>query len=283
MEIGNTLFPISLTTAKTYQNFITMELAQTGPEYWIKREYVRRKNRNPAYSLRAFSYDLGVSPSRLSQVLSGKRKISRKMAIKVFDHIELNPTESSTYIKQLAEKSRSTVETQSEAQKFVIDQKSFELVSDPLHFTILSLVETDDFQSDPEWIAKRLNADVITVRSAIENLIDLKYLKQDGRKLSISHLGGVQTTDHQLSRALRIFHKKQLGLSIDRLDSVPIEFRDFTSEFMAIDPALLPEAKKLIRQFRKKLSNLLESQKKIEVYQLCIQLVPLSQLDERKL
>jgi len=43
---------------------------------------------------------------------------------------------------------------------------------------------------------------------------------------------------------------------------------------MAIDPKNLPEAKKLIREFRKNLSVLLEEGTKTEVYDLNIQLLP---------
>lgn len=255
---------------------------QVGPEYWIKREYMRRKSRNPAYSLRAFSLDVGVSPSRLSQALNGQRQISRKMALKIVDHIELSQPEYFAYIKALSIRSKSTSNEKLDSEKLVVDKKNFELIADPLHFAILSLVETVGFQSKNEWIANRLKSDVISVRLAIENLIDLNFLKNVDGKLVLTHKSGIQTTDHEVNRALRKSHKKQLEHAIQCLETVPIELRDFTSEFMAIDVALLPEAKKLIRQFRKKLSKILESQEKKEVYQLSVQLVPLTQLRGRK-
>jgi hypothetical protein len=53
---------------------------------------------------------------------------------------------------------------------------------------------------------------------------------------------------------------------------------------MAVDPALLPEAKDMIKKFRRRLSRFLESGKKKEVYTIAIQLFPVSrqQNEERK-
>ncbi len=45
---------------------------------------------------------------------------------------------------------------------------------------------------------------------------------------------------------------------------------------MAVDSEKIPEAKILIKEFRQKMSALLESGKKDEVYQLAVQLYPLS-------
>ena len=43
----------------------------------LRNELERRCKANPAYSLRAFAKFLGVDPSFLSKVLSGKREVTR--------------------------------------------------------------------------------------------------------------------------------------------------------------------------------------------------------------
>ena len=49
----------------------------------LKTELAKRKALSPKYSLRDFAKDIGISPSLLSYVLSGKKGLSRKSAQKV--------------------------------------------------------------------------------------------------------------------------------------------------------------------------------------------------------
>jgi plasmid maintenance system antidote protein VapI len=44
---------------------------------FINREFDLRSSKNGSYSLRAFARDLGISPQRLSHLLSGKKGISK--------------------------------------------------------------------------------------------------------------------------------------------------------------------------------------------------------------
>ncbi|MGE0617107.1 MAG: hypothetical protein AB7P04_15865 [Bacteriovoracia bacterium] len=45
----------------------------------LKAALAQRIQKNPAYSLRAFARDLGISPGHLCEVLSGKHRLSRRM------------------------------------------------------------------------------------------------------------------------------------------------------------------------------------------------------------
>jgi hypothetical protein len=59
-----------------------------------------------------------------------------------------------------------------------------------------------------------------------------------------------------------------------------MEFRDFSSMMMAIDPDKISEAKTIIREFRLKMDSLMEQGHKREIYQLAIQFYPLSHFPE---
>ncbi len=58
---------------------------------WLQCELVRRKKKNPSFSLRSFSRKIGVSPSTLSQLLSGDRRLTSRTACKLAE--SLNPDE----------------------------------------------------------------------------------------------------------------------------------------------------------------------------------------------
>lgn len=66
--------------------------------------------------------------------------------------------------------------------------------------------------------------------------------------------------------ALRKLAKQYLEKSIEALENQTIEERDITNITMSIDPTRLPEAKKMIRDFRRKLCAFLEQGERTEVY-----------------
>jgi transcriptional regulator with XRE-family HTH domain len=53
----------------------------------LAKEYELRASRNPKYSLRAFAKSLGISQSRLSQILKGRQGLSRNKAELIADRL----------------------------------------------------------------------------------------------------------------------------------------------------------------------------------------------------
>ena len=49
--------------------------------------------RNPSYSMRAFARRLGIGSSALSEILSGKRAMSYKMAARLLEKLDLEESE----------------------------------------------------------------------------------------------------------------------------------------------------------------------------------------------
>jgi uncharacterized protein (TIGR02147 family) len=113
-------------------------------------------------------------------------------------------------------------------------------------------------------------------REAITRLINLELLEElDGEfrrtELLISFLSDVPAA------ALGEHARQILGKALAALGEQSREERDFTSVTMSIDPTLIPEAKKMILQFRRKLCRFLESGKRTEVYAFTPSLFRLSQ------
>ena len=63
----------------------------------------------------------------------------------------------------------------------------------------------------------------------------------------------------------------------EQIDHIDLELRDVTSMTMPIDKNKIKQAKEMIFDFRRKLTNYLESGEKDEVYSLNIQLIPLTE------
>ncbi len=65
---------------------------------YLQRELHRRQDKNPSYSLRAFARDLGVSPSKISGILSGSTGLSAKAALSIALHLRLSEHDQQIFV-----------------------------------------------------------------------------------------------------------------------------------------------------------------------------------------
>ena len=65
---------------------------------YLKSELERRLGQNSSYSLRAFARDLQISPGNLSEIVKGKRPLSKKNAQKIAGSLGLNPIEEEAFL-----------------------------------------------------------------------------------------------------------------------------------------------------------------------------------------
>ncbi len=258
----------------------------------LQREYLSRRRKNPAYSLRAYARDLGVQPSKLSEVLKGVKGFSPKLAGQIADRLGLTMDERVLFVTlvaaQHARSKRAKAEAKSKLSKLIHNdpyiEKSvelFQLVADWYHFAILELTRTTRFQENPAWIAQELGIDTETAKAALERLIEQKLLTRnaEGKLLAaqehISIPGGIS------SRAIREHHSQVLERADQALESVPLELREFATMMLAIDPAKLSEAKAMLKDFRRKFAaDLQKDGNKERVYCFSLQFFPLDKNSE---
>lgn len=242
----------------------------------LSQEFDRIRSKNPSYSLRAFAKKLSLAPSALSEILQGKRGVSRRAAVKITSSLALAPDRREKLLAQFPTK-RGTLPRAIPTQ-LVMDQ--YRAISDWYHFAILSLSETRAFQSSPAWVSKRLGLSKTVATAAIDRLVRLEMLHRDSKQ-NLSPTGkSYATPDHVAEISLRKAHAVNLELARSALEHDSIDQRDFTSMTMAIDPAKIPEAKKMIRKFQSELCTFLESGEKTEVFKVCTQLFSLSKNGE---
>lgn len=253
--------------------------AQSAISNVLRQAFVEAQVRNPSYSLRAFARRLAISPSALSEIMAGKRRISRKIADRLTEKLCLEPRQRQA-ILTLFRAGGAAAGTEAGAAGGVeyelLDADKFAAIADWYHFGILSLMETKDFQSDPQWIAARLNIRLRESVAALERLERLGLIKKSRGKYGLTK-GRLTSSDGVRNLSLQRAHAANLALAQTSLAEDPVETRDFCATTMAIDPDKIPEAKQMIREFSDRLASFLEtSGKQTEVYKLCLQLFPLS-------
>ncbi len=244
----------------------------------LQEKFRQMQNRNPRYSLRSFSQKIGMSPGSLSQILNGKRKVSKNLSREILTKLSVSRQEvREVEALYSTEDLRVAFQAKSVAMgsKMTLEKHQEEIVSDWTHYAILSLMETKDFKSDPSWMAQRLNISESHCLNSLSNLEKAGYLKKVGTGYEICDVS-LQTTDDVISAALRQRHHENLAAAKVALQEIAIDMREFSSMTMAIDLKTLPLAKSLIREFKEKLCNIMEVGEQTEVYELSIQLFPRS-------
>jgi len=249
----------------------------------LQSELSIRQAKNSSYSLRSYARYLGVYPSTLSEVLTGKRGITRRLGAKLIPKLSMAAETAHELYQGLSNKnSKTTVVRDSDYTR--LERETFQLISDWHYFAILSLAETNDFQDKPSWISKRLGIAPKAARKALTELERLELLSRSGKNQTLRPTGKRFSTSQDISDiAIRRSHHQNLELASRALDEAQVHLRDFSFINLAIDLEKLPEAKKRIIQFRRELGAFLESGKtRSEVYRVAIQLFPLSQRPNRR-
>lgn len=241
----------------------------------LREYFLEAQKRNPQFSLRALAKKIQIGPSAASEILSGKRKISKEMADKILTQLGCDYLEKIRLLNLFEPDIKDKSFIESHSLKLTADQ--YHLIGDWYHFAILSLAETVDFKADPLWIAKRLAIKLPEAEIALERLNRLGLIEWSRIKKTIRLTQKqITTSDEVSSQAIHKSHLNDLELAKKSMDQDLIDHRDFTSMTLAIDIEKLPQAKKMIREFYAKLSGFLESGNKNEIYKLNIQLFPLS-------
>ncbi|HXH32702.1 MAG TPA: TIGR02147 family protein [Bacteriovoracaceae bacterium] len=230
----------------------------------LKAELEKRQANNPSYSLRSFAAFLEVSPASLSQLMSGKRGVSVKRLSQLIEKLGLPTSELKSLIK-----------TKGNRTSTVLKEDEFKLISEWYHLAILSLGELRHCRSDARWIARRLDIGMGAANEALQRLERLGMIKIEGGRFKQVAPSFTTTTDIP-SGTIRTYHKAILGLAQNKLETVAVKDREYSAITMAINTKNLLKAKKLTEEYKEEMLQLLEQGSLDEVYQLSIQLFPLS-------
>lgn len=232
----------------------------------LKRKLKALQEKNPSYSLRALARRIDLSPGALSEVLSGRRPITRKNALKLASSTLLTTEEKLRLSKLLALGEKET--------RRVLGPEMFDLVDDWKYFAILSLTELDHPPQRPEDFAKLLNVGEKEIAKYLERLVDLEMLAQAGNEFFANELPILSSDGLSPETSLQS-HMKDLALAKTALHSVPTEV-DFSSVTFAASAAQIELARRLIRHFRGRLGEAMGRSEKDQVYRLSVSLYPLT-------
>ncbi|MDZ4662828.1 MAG: DUF4423 domain-containing protein [Pseudomonadota bacterium] len=248
----------------------TQDLRTDDLKHRLQSELIERCRKNPKYSLRAFAKALDMDHSLLSKVVRGQRPLGKKLSRKLQAQLGWTDSQGREF----------------GANYHTIPSDHFSLIADWYHFAIFELTSVLGFRADPKWIAQKLNITVSEVRAAIERLVRMKYLswqnlQSQGKtkeETLVKNRDNITTVGNDFTVAgFRVLQKQVLEKALWALENVPFECRDQSSLTIAINKAQLPEIKRMIKDFRRKICKFTSANsKKTDIYQLGISFYPIS-------
>jgi uncharacterized protein (TIGR02147 family) len=252
----------------------------------LNRKFLEIKSRNSGFSLRAFAKKLGIQSSPLSEILRGKRKVSRSMAEKFAMKLMLDPTESMYLLKDFpAATKRNAAAKEKNLQDLEVmrlNAEKFTLIADWVHYAILNLTTTQDFISDPEWMAERLGVKREKIEQCLVRLLDLNLITRDDRGEFTRLYTSVKSPDDVATVSIKKSHLEDLEMAKEKLIECDVKQRDFTSITIPFDEELMPEVKVLIRRFQNGIYDLMRNYEPREVYKMNTYLYPLTKREKEK-
>jgi transcriptional regulator with XRE-family HTH domain len=236
---------------------------------WLQKQFTDRCQRNSRYSLRAFAQAMDLDASTVSQFLSGKRAPSRKALLEICERLSATPQD----LRILGALPQALIDAD---EAFQLSVETFAVLSDWYHFAILELTFVAGFKPEPKWIARQLGISVSEASVAIARLRRLNLLAMKNGQLVKTHETVTNHTGLNTSAARKNLQRQVLAKAQAAIEDVPQEDKDITSMTMAIDPKNLDRARDMIKKFRRELCAVLEEGEQSRVYNLAVQLYPIS-------
>ena len=243
------------------------------------------------YSLRGFAKKLEVSPSFLSLLLNGKRKLSLDRAWSFAKKLSLSGQKKRLFLllvqKEILETDEAKLEVDAEIHGILsqgplpqeIRSDAFTSIASWYHHAILSLLTCNNRPKSIEGFAKRLNITPQEIEQALERLERLKLIKKESN-------GYTRTNDLQTvfpkapSESVRSYHRGVLKRAHEAITTQPMDERHFISLTLSMDPERLSLAKKRLDALIHELYNLFSEGTHSRVYQVSMQLFSLDQAEE---
>lgn len=255
----------------------------------LLEKFEERREKNKRYSLRAFARDIKIDQSILLKYLKGKRHLNPEKTLSILKEMGIPESKAQSILDM--ENFVALFANFKEKKLFSPFAPKESIQGHWAYFAVLNCLDLLDFDSTPGWIAQRLG---IEERLVEKILLDLEAnnlatgVKSGSSSSTKKYTAGSEKDNEIRKSHLKSYLVKALqfitnnGEFIRKADvssEADTDF-DFSAITFTASRDNLPEAKKIIEEFRKNLAYFLCSddspQKSDDVYHLSIQLFPLT-------
>lgn len=230
----------------------------------IASRFENSKTKNPRYSLRRFSSQLGISAGSLSELLSGKRPLTQSKAEQILPRLKLDRRRHRQLLALMNQDGAASREEMKKHQYWILTDFHAHLVFGNC---------SDDSPVTISALAKKTGLSVDQVDSIVRSLLGTGFLKKQGRGF-VNNSAALKSSDGIPSSVIRRHHFMSLEIAKKSLNHDSLEQRDFTSFSFALEKGKLNEVRREIRSFYERLENLYGGGEESELHRISIQVFP---------
>lgn len=264
---------------------------------FLRDHFAASKKLLPQYSFRYFARRAGLSSSNfLKLVMDGKRNLGPSALEGFVKALKLDDSDTAFFRDLVALAQAETVAERNRAFERVsanlrfrrarrLEGPLFKYLSRWYYPAIRELAARADFREDAKWVAAQLlpSITVQQARSAMKTLEELGLLVRNEEGRLVRGEPSLTTGHEVRSLVIPAYHRQMIERAAASIDGVPPNERDVSAQTVCIRAGSLADLKARIHRFREEMLERCDSEDEPErVYQLCIQLFPLSRAPELK-
>jgi len=256
---------------------------------FLKTYYTDKKQNNYNWSYEAWARKLGVTKAHICNLLNGNRLPGDSMTEKLCEYFQFGEDERNYFegLVDLAKvdsdsdtalKAIQKISSSHPQKKFrVLNNEELEIMGRWQYHALWALVGTRDFVNDSRAISYSLNYALSPeeVEEAINKLLSLRLLAFKEGKL-VKAQKRFCSTNNIPNEVVKTYHENMIQKAKDSIRSVPVGKRNVSSITISVDRVDMGRIKNDIDNFKEQM--MLKYGKEIgdDVYQLNVQLFPLS-------
>lgn len=239
----------------------------------LNKEFSQIREKNKAFSLRAYARKLSLAGPELSTFLNDKRKFSNNKIIDIINRTKVDQSTKKKIIEFI--KSHELLfNVYSVTTLFnKVNEHSFDQIKDWYYYAILCLLEKSPQGLDTQGIIKKINIDENCAQDALDKLCEMELIYlQDGAY----HFGHkyLTTSKNTKSQSLREHHRQYIEKAIESIEGTDVKERSISGMTFCIDKSKVKEAFEMIDNFRQYFGCYFSTGDTDSVYRINIQFFP---------
>lgn len=243
----------------------------------LRNHIVTKQEKNPQLSLRSIAKSLSISPSTLSEVLSGKKNLSVSKALAIAKKLKFSERDLQVFVKQVELEQATNLDhkqyilnqlNEENAPVYDLSVDQFHHIAKWYHLPILQMLRNDSKNISAVSIARRLGISTLEATEALDRLerLDLIEKVKTGFKVITPD---VMVKSEIPSTALRMYHEQMLKKAIEALESQTPKEKWIGSENLAFDPNDLEKVDRVLNKAFDEIAAIAKKGKnKTEIYHL---------------
>ncbi|RYZ92071.1 MAG: TIGR02147 family protein [Proteobacteria bacterium] len=242
---------------------------------YLTEFFFRASKKNPQYSIRAFAKKLGVSNSSLSEIMRGKRVVSKKKALEFASELGLS-SEDIAQLEEAFENAGSLEKlkpVQNPFKEILIGPDQYKIMADWKYFAVLALIRTNGEKLKLDEMASSLELSSKSVKAIVAELEDLGIVTRHAGGILRSQNVVFRTSEdfpEELMRKRRLESIEGAALAINQIR--PGELGIFAT--VSTTPEAVFAARPMLEDFVKRLCLHLRDPKSPHVFEIGMNLFP---------